>query len=59
VSVTGIPIEYLFVVIGALVSVLYWDLRRTLRILYRRGEKRDTLLIKICAKLGIEWQNNE
>lgn len=57
-QITGIPLEYLFVVIGALVSVLYWDLRRALRQLMSKGIRRDVLLARICEKLGIPWNGN-
>jgi hypothetical protein len=57
-TVTGIPIEYLFLIIGALVSLLYMDLRRGFSTLNKNGEKRDRLLVRICTKLGISWNDD-
>jgi hypothetical protein len=66
-SLTGIPIEALFACIGALVALVYWDLRRSLgkneravAHLSRASVRRDARLARvqifvsqICAKLDI------
>lgn len=54
-KVTGIPIEYLFLMIGALVTAIYAGIRSDLRALKRSAAKRDTLLIRICGKIGVDF----
>lgn len=60
-TVTGIPIEYLFLSIGSLVSGFYALIVHELREIKRNGEQRDrkldrvqTAVVFICAKLNIE-----
>jgi hypothetical protein len=56
-SLTGIPIEILFGVIGALGGAVWYDLRRSVRKLTHESEKRGRLLVQICDKLGINWHD--
>lgn len=72
-SATGIPIDYLFLIIGALVMLVYGDLRRQqhnmkkdIDKLREDGEKRTKSLIRIstvfrliCQNLRIPWHDNE
>lgn len=41
-SVTGIPVEWLFGIIGVLVATVYLDLKHEVRTIHREGEKRST-----------------
>jgi hypothetical protein len=59
-SETGIPVEWLFGAIGALVGAIYWDMRRQLRELIERATRREQrltllhlLVTQVCHKLDI------
>jgi hypothetical protein len=61
-SSTGIPIEILFGIIGALVSFIYADLKREVRILRRESNDRTVKISKlsiilgmVCHKLGVPF----
>lgn len=54
-SLTGIPVEYLFGAIAALVSIIYADLKRSVSKNTEAGNKRDLILVKICEKLNITY----
>lgn len=54
-TVTSIPIEYLFGFIAALIAIIYGDLKREVRQNTKAGNRRDTLLSRICEKLKIPF----
>jgi hypothetical protein len=63
-TTTGIPIEYLFGLIGILISIIYCDIKRELRKLRTASELRDlaqerfrVALIFICRKLDIPFSD--
>jgi len=65
-SATGIPVDYLFLVIGALLSGIYLDVKRDLRTLRNNAQKRDlaisrvTLALRfVCRKLNIPFDAND
>lgn len=63
-SVTGIPVEYLFAVIGALLTVVYADIRQAIRALKQEAAKRgrhirhvESCVRLVCNKLNINYQD--
>jgi hypothetical protein len=63
-SVTGIPIEWLFGVLGILVSVIYADIKRELRSLNRSAARRELTLERfriaislVCRKLNVPFSD--
>lgn len=58
-SVTGIPIEYLFAIIGALVVAVYTDLRSSVYRLSKGAVRRDRILTLICDKLKIPFNTGD
>lgn len=63
-SVTGIPIEVLFSIIGTLILLIYADTRRALNQLQKRAEYRDLQIVRIetslsmvCSELNLPWQD--
>lgn len=61
-SLTGIPIEYLFTVIGGLITLVYLDVKRELKALRKNAEIRGGQLVRIgtilrivCSKLRIPY----
>ena len=51
-SVTGIPIEYLFAIVGAMVAGIYLDLRREVRSLRKESIARGTQIALIKQMLN-------
>lgn len=65
-STTGIPIEYMFGCIAALIGVVYAainyeirTLRKTTGDISKGAHRRDLVLVRICEKLGIEFRDDE
>jgi hypothetical protein len=63
-SMTGIPIEWMFAIVSALIAALYLDMKRDLRATRAEGMKRtqDIIRIKIfvrqvCRKLHIDYSD--
>lgn len=54
-SATGIPIEWMFGAIAALIGVIYGGIVAEVRGLKRSGQRRDLLLVRICDKLSIPF----
>jgi len=61
-TLTGIPIEALFAMIGALGSLVYLDIKREVRWLRKESAHRTRVLDSLCAvfhiaakKLDIPW----
>lgn len=60
---TGIPVEYLFSIIGAMVALVYLDLRREVKILRKESQGRAVqltgirfVLASVCKKLDIPFE---
>jgi hypothetical protein len=65
-SATGIPIEYLFTIIGSLLMLIYLDVKRDLRKLRSNAHKRDLTLARlstalrfVCRKLNIPFPSDD
>lgn len=65
-SVTGIPIEILFSVIGVLVALIYGDIKYELRRLRKESHERSNAIIQlrmavsfISQKLGITFDTHD
>lgn len=58
-TITGIPVELLFLAIAGLVGLLYADLKRGQRSQAKMGRKRDIVLARICERLGIPFNGND
>jgi hypothetical protein len=65
-SVTGIPIEVLFGIIGGLGMLVYADMRRIMNKLTRESEKRGrqmsvfrVYLSQLCAKSGVHFDERD
>lgn len=66
ISTTGIPIEWLFGLIAALVAVIYVDMKRELRALRRQASRRAGLMLSmkyslqlVCRKLDIPFNDED
>lgn len=65
-SATGIPIDYLFGSIAALLSIIYLDMKRDIRNLQKEGKIRtrhlshvENVVRKICAYMKLEYRDRE
>lgn len=65
-SVTGIPIEYLFLIIGGLLSAIYFDVKKDLKSLKRNADTRAITITRmslalrfVCRKLKIPFDAND
>lgn len=65
-SVTGIPIEWLFLVIGSLGGIVYLDLKHEVRSLHREGRVRSksirrlqTTMRDVCNKLHVNYEESD
>lgn len=52
---TGIPIEWLFGALGAMMAAIYGGIVSEIRTLKNAGKRRDLLLVSICDKLKIPF----
>ena len=59
---TGIPIEWMFGVLAALIAVVYanlvWEIRKLRRSSHKHTGQLDSLMVWmsiVCDKLGIPW----
>jgi hypothetical protein len=66
VTSTGIPVEYMFGAIATLIGIIYGGIVHELRGLRRDthkirdgAHKRDLLLVKICSRLGIDFEDSD
>lgn len=55
---TGIPIEFMFAAVGAMIAAIYGGLVYELRGLKKSGQRRDLLLVRICDKLSIPFNGD-
>lgn len=65
-SATGIPVEYLFSIIGALLMLIYLDVKRDLKNLRNNASRRDLVLARVsgalrfvCHKLKIPFREDD
>lgn len=65
-TVTGIPTDYLFLIVGALIGAIYLDIKRELRSLRKDANSRVVTLGRItlalrfvCRKLNIPFDAND
>ncbi|HTV76652.1 MAG TPA: hypothetical protein VMF03_00210 [Steroidobacteraceae bacterium] len=61
-SATGIPVEYLFTVIGVLLTWIYLDMKRELKSLRKNAEMRSVMIDRlrialslVCRKLNVPF----
>jgi len=65
-SVTGIPVDLMFLALGSLVTLIYLDMRRTMRQLAKESVQRGRSMIRmstylelVCQKLGIRYTHTD
>jgi hypothetical protein len=58
-SATGIPVEYLFMLVGILIAGIYADIRAAVFRLQKGATKRDRLLVLVCDRLKIHLDNGD
>lgn len=65
-SISGIPVEYLFGLIAALVGLIYNDIKKEIRSLHANGKIRtghirhvENAVRKICSHLNIDYRDRE
>lgn len=52
---TGIPVEWLFAALGAMIAATYSGIVYAINGLKKSGQRRDLLLVSICDKLNIPF----